>query len=111
LFGIAFRIALAYRRKHAREVPLGLIEATDFAPGVDDTLYSKQARAIVAAALDQMPLRRRVELVMHDFNDIPVREVAATLEIPLFTVYSRLRKQRQQLQALVRQMLTGEGST
>ena len=34
---------------------------------------------------------------MHDLDEIPVQEVAATLSIPLFTAYSRLRKARHEL--------------
>jgi DNA-directed RNA polymerase specialized sigma24 family protein len=38
---------------------------------------------------------------MHDLDEIPVQDVAATLDIPLFTAYSRLRKARRELEAAV----------
>jgi RNA polymerase sigma-70 factor, ECF subfamily len=105
LFGIAFRIASAHQRKRKREVAFGVVEIGDAGPGPDDTLQSKQARALVVAALDRIPLPRRAVLVMHDIDDIPVGQVAKVLDIPLFTVYSRLRKARRELEAAVRRML------
>jgi RNA polymerase sigma-70 factor (ECF subfamily) len=105
LFGIAFRIASAYERKRRREVPFGVVEAGDLGPGPDDALQSKQARALVLAALDRIPLPRRAVLVMHDIDDVPVSEVASVLDIPLFTVYSRLRKARRELETAIRRMM------
>ena len=105
LFGISFRIASAYERKRRREVAFGVVDVGDAGPGPDDALQSKQARALVLAALDRIPLPRRAVLVMHDIDDVPVRHVASILELPLFTVYSRLRKARRELEAAIRRML------
>jgi len=44
LFGIAFRIVAAHRRKRNREVPLGLVDVPDTQVDVDAGLRSKQAR-------------------------------------------------------------------
>lgn len=105
LFGIAFRIASAHQRKRNREVAFGTVEPVDAGPWPDEALQSKQARAMVLAALERIPLPRRAVLVMHDLDDIPIREVASVLAIPLFTVYSRLRKARAELETAVRRML------
>ena len=105
LFGISFRIASAYERKRRREVAFGVVEVGDTGPGPDDALQSKQARALVLAALDRIPLPRRGVLVMHDIDDVPVSEVGSALDIPLFTVYSRLRKARRELEAAIRRLL------
>ena len=105
LFGIAFRIASANQRKRSREVAFGVVEVGDAGPGPDDALQAKQARALVLAALERIPLPRRAVLVMHDIDDVPVSQVAAVLGIPLFTVYSRLRKARRELESAVRRML------
>jgi RNA polymerase sigma-70 factor (ECF subfamily) len=102
LFGIAFRIASAYQRKGRREVPFGIVDVDDTRPGPDDVLQTKQARALVLAALERIPLPRRAVLVMRDLDEIPIDEVASVLAIPLFTAYSRLRKARRELQAAVR---------
>lgn len=105
LFGIAFRIASAHERKRKREIAYGVVEVGDGGPGPDDALQTKQARAVVLSALERIPLRRRAVLVMHDLDDVPVSEVAAVLSIPVFTVYSRLRKARRELETAVRRLL------
>src|SRR5262249_23635209 len=110
LFGIAFRIASAHERKRSREVAFGVIEVGDAGPGPDDALPTKQARALILAALERIPLPRRAVLVMHDLDDVSVGDVAAVLDIPLFTAYSRLRKARRELEAAVRRMLKEVGA-
>ncbi len=104
LFGISFRIALAHHRKSNREVAFEVVEVSDTGPGPDDALQSKQARALVLAALEHIPLPRRAVLLMHDLDDVPVEDVAATLGIPKFTVYSRLRKARREMETAVRRL-------
>lgn len=107
LFGISYRLVAAHHRKRNREVAFGVIEIGDTGPGPDDALASKQARALVLAALEHIPLLRRAVLVMHDLDDVPVADVAVVLSIPRFTVYSRLRKARRELEAAVRRILRG----
>jgi RNA polymerase sigma-70 factor, ECF subfamily len=99
--GIAFRVASSHRRRYWREVSFAIIETPDEALYQDQALDAARARALVLASLQAIPLPRRVVLVMHDLDEIPVREVAATLGIPLFTVYSRLRKARRELEAAI----------
>jgi RNA polymerase sigma-70 factor (ECF subfamily) len=105
LFGIAFRIAAAHQRKRRREVPFGIVEPDETGPSPDQTLHAKQARALVLAALERLPLPRRAVVVMHEMDDVPVAEVAAALGIPLFTAYSRLRKGRRELEQALRRLL------
>ena len=104
LFGIAFRIAAAHHRKRSREVAFEIVEVSDTGPGPDDALQTKQARALVLAALEHIPLPRRAVLVMHDIDEVPVEEVASVLGIPRFTAYSRLRKARRELETAVRRL-------
>ena len=110
LFGIAFRISAATQRKRRREVSFGVIEADEPGPGPDDALLAKQIRAQVLAALEQVPLKRRAVLVMHDIDEVAVRDIATALSIPLFTVYSRLRKGRRELEVALRRMPSQGGS-
>ena len=98
LFGIAFRVASSHRRRHWREVSFDGVDAPDIAPEPDQALESHRARALVLAALQRIPLPRRVVLILHELDEVPMREVAATLGIPLFTAYSRLRKARRELE-------------
>ena len=104
LFGVAFRVVSMQRRKGHREMAFANLDVRDGGPGPDDELQVKQAREMVLRALEKIPLRRRAVLVMHDLEEVPMAEVAATLSIPLFTAYSRLRKARSELEAAVRRI-------
>lgn len=106
LFGIAFRVASSHRRRHWREVSFANVDGQDLAPVPERAVEASQARALVLAALQRIPLQRRVVLVMHELDEIPMREVASTLGIPLFTAYSRLRKARRELEASLRHTQT-----
>lgn len=105
LFGIAFRVAAAHHRKRKREVAFEVVEMPDTGPAPDDVLLAKQSRAVVLTALERIPLPRRAVVVMHDIDGVPVEEVAAALGIPRFTVYSRLRKARRELESAVRKLM------
>jgi RNA polymerase sigma-70 factor (ECF subfamily) len=107
LFGIAFRLASVHRRKRQREVPFGGIDAmTDASADLDEAMQSMQARVLILAALDRVPLRRRAVLLMHDLDDVPVADIASVLGIRLFTAYGRLRKARLELASALRRLLT-----
>src|SRR4051812_38933435 len=105
LFGGAGRIALANPPKRVREVAFGNIELSDDRPSPEEVLSNKETRGLLQAALKRIPLPRRTVLVMHELDHVPVTEVAATLSIPLFTVYSRLRKARAELKLETRRIL------
>ncbi|MBN2573030.1 MAG: RNA polymerase sigma factor [Deltaproteobacteria bacterium] len=104
LFAIAFRVASSHRRRRWREVPLAIVDRPD--PGLypDGVLEATQARGIVLRVLQSIPLPRRAVLIMHDLDEVPVQEVAASLSIPLFTAYSRLRKARRELRGAILRM-------
>ena len=104
LFAFAFRIAAAHHRKRKRELAMGVAEMTDQEPNPEESLRSKQARALVLVALDRIPLPRRAVLIMHELDDVPVSDVASLLAIPRFTAYSRLRKARRELHAAIERL-------
>jgi RNA polymerase sigma-70 factor, ECF subfamily len=108
LFGIAFRVIANRKRRRARERPLGSEDLADDSPSADDQLEAARARALVLRALDRVPIVRRAVLVMHDIDEVPMREVARTLSLPLFTGYSRLRKARLEFAAAVSALKKGE---
>lgn len=108
LFGIALRIVGAHHRKRNRErnreAQFQFIEVTATDAGPENALQTKQARALVLAALERVPIPRRAVLVMYDLDEIPVEDIAAVLGIPRFTVYSRLRKARREMAVAVRRL-------
>ena len=109
LFGIAFRVVAAHRRRRRLEVPCESLELRDERPTPDQTLFAKESRALLLMALQQVPLERRAVLVMHDIDEIRMQEIAKNLRIPRFTGYSRLRKARRELQAAIQRLRQGAG--
>jgi RNA polymerase sigma-70 factor, ECF subfamily len=99
LFGIAFRVAASQRRRGSRELFTDVVEGVYGGPAPDEALARNEARDLLLTALTSVPMERRAVLVMHEVDEVPIRDVAEQLEIPLFTAYSRLRKARKELDA------------
>ncbi len=113
LFGIAFRIVSAQRRRRIREV---LSPDFDFdlnadAADPENWLQSKQAVELLLVALERVPLARRAVVIMHDLDETPIVDIAHHLSITRFGVYARLRKGRKELAAAVRTLMRGGAST
>ena len=91
LGGIAFRVAYNYRQRSGREVPGGIVDAEDEAPSPEDRLDAHSARALVLRVLAALPEKYRALIVSHDLDGVPMREIADTMRVPLFTAHTRLR--------------------
>ena len=108
LFGIAFWVASDHRRRNKRELLSDGYDMEDSAARPDDLVAAAQGRRLLLKALASVPLKRRAVLIMHDIDEVTMREIARELAIPLFTAYSRLRKARRELDAALKQLLKGE---
>lgn len=98
LFGISFRVASHFKRRpgyRREEIGEGK-DVLDDAPLADAKIETEQKRTLVLAALDALDDDRRAVLVMHDLDELPMKEIAEVLGIPVFTAYSRLRTAREQ---------------
>jgi RNA polymerase sigma-70 factor, ECF subfamily len=104
IFGVAYRIVCAHRRRRLREIPQADIELSDGAVGPEGSLQDKQSRALLSAALEAVPLSRRAVVVMHDLDEVAIADVARSLSITRFGAYARLRKGRKELAAAVRRL-------
>jgi RNA polymerase sigma-70 factor (ECF subfamily) len=107
LFGIAFRVVAARKRRQKRETLEVLEETADDSVHPDEALEAARTRELVLAALARVPLARRAVFVMHDIEEVHMREIAKVLSIPLFTGYSRLRKARREFEAAVQELRKG----
>lgn len=101
LYGIAVRVAANYRRKAHRRHE----ELTDEPPEAppssarrrDDperALANEEARLRLAQILDELPIDQRVVFMMFELDEMTCPTIAASLGIPLGTVYTRLRAAR-----------------
>lgn len=106
LFGFAARVAADYRKlaRHRREVWSESDEAVDPAPLADEQLAALDARALVARGLEALDLDKRTVFIAHDLDGLTAQEISETLELPLFTVYSRLRVARERFAASVKRL-------
>ena len=104
LLGIGFRIAAQWRRRHRLEVTVAEPEPErpDDAHAPDEVVASRQASRRLQVALAQLDIDQRAVVVMHDLNGIAVPEIATALDVPLNTVYSRLRLGRAKVTAALR---------
>ena len=104
LLGIGFRVAAQWRRRHRLEVSVADPEPDrpDDARGPDELAANRQIRSRLQAALAQLDIDQRAVVVMHDLNGVPVPEIATALDVPLNTVYSRLRLGRAKVTAALR---------
>jgi RNA polymerase sigma-70 factor (ECF subfamily) len=113
LFGIAFRVALGFKRR-ARQHYEVLADpethvAADPSPHAQALLEQREAYQVLYDAIAQLDMDRRAVFVLHDIDGVPVPEVAATLEIPVNTAYSRLRLAREAVTAHVKRVQLQRG--
>jgi RNA polymerase sigma-70 factor (ECF subfamily) len=100
---IAFRTFLNSRaRLSAKRPPLPLLDQPDPAePGPEKAVDDEDTRRFllqrVREALDTLPDGAREAFVLFRYEGMTVREVAETVEAPLKTVESRLRRAKQLL--------------
>lgn len=106
LYGIAHRTASAYRRRSwfRRE----LLETPTLEPSSEEDaealLDSWRARVLIDRALRTLPEREQVILVLHDFEEQPMSEIARAENIPVKTAYSRLARARERFTVAVRRL-------
>ena len=98
LFGICLRVAKDYRRRaHVRHE---VLDDSNFATLVDPTLDAsavaeqRQDLALFEAALEDLQIDQRAVFILFELEHLCGEEIAESLEIPLGTVYSRLRLAR-----------------
>jgi len=104
LFATALRVASTSRRGIARrgEHDEGAVDAlVDQSPGPDELADRQHARAVLDRILATMDLELRAVFVLYELEEMTMAEIAVTLDVPPGTVASRLRRARDEFQAMV----------
>jgi RNA polymerase sigma-70 factor (ECF subfamily) len=111
LFGVLFRVASDHLRlhRHAREELGHEAEPLDIAPTPEQALLDEEARALLDRCLGELDLPHRAVVIMHDLGGHDVQDVAQALDLPLKTVYSRLRTARLRLAASAARLTARRG--
>ena len=97
IFGVAIRVASDCRRsvrRHPEDLVTQFIESTDPRPDPEAKLHRVEQLELLGELLKRLPEEQRAVLMLHEFEEMTVVEIAAMLELPLGTVGSRLRRAR-----------------
>ncbi len=110
LFAIAYRIACRYRSlaRHKHEVAGDpLLEPSDPTPAADKKMEADQARELLLEAIHCIDLPRRAVFILSEIEEQSMPDIAAALQIPLNTAYSRLRLAREDFEKAGTRLLAG----
>jgi RNA polymerase sigma-70 factor (ECF subfamily) len=102
LFEIARRVASQYRRTAGRDglsEPLDSVAAVAGKIGTFEEASRNEASALVLSLLSELDEAKRELLVLVELEQISIPDVAALLNIPLNTAYSRVRLARRAFSA------------
>lgn len=108
LFQIALRVASDARR-HRRRHPIdpdggAAQDRQSIEPPQTAAIDQRQQLDLLDRALSAIDMGRRAVLVLHEIEQMTAPEIARTLDLPLNTVYSRLRVARIELEQELRQL-------
>lgn len=98
IFGIIFRVVSEYRRRWRVRRELITEHVPEPCTNKDEAEL-KTHLSLLEAALDQLDDRQRSVFVLYELEGMSMRDVAKSVEIPLFTAYTRLRKARKTILA------------
>ncbi|MFN3360659.1 MAG: sigma-70 family RNA polymerase sigma factor [Pseudanabaenaceae cyanobacterium] len=110
LYRIAWNVATDQRRSFAKrndqQSPVPVEDCHHLPDPVNTpSLQHLHYQQILYQGLDHLSAEQRAVLVLHDLEEVPQKEIAAILKIPIGTVKSRLFHARQAL----RQYLSDQG--
>ncbi len=99
LFGIARNVLRDHRRlaRHRRETFEGELDEERS----DPQFRALESANVVRVGLRGLPEPLRAVVILHDLEELEMREAADALEIPLDTAYARLRRGRELLRAAI----------
>jgi RNA polymerase sigma-70 factor, ECF subfamily len=100
IYGIALRVVADYRKKAHRKHERLMGELPERGIHAQQELAASQQQAwrMLAGLLDSLSEERRRVFVLYELEQLPMREVAALIECPLQTAYSRLEAAREIVQ-------------
>lgn len=98
LYAICLRVAsdrrrAAHRREEAPSSSVFEVAASDDSPS--QSVEERERREQLDAILDTLPLEQRAVFTLFELDEMRCEDIAQLLEIPLGTVYSRLRLGRE----------------
>jgi len=107
LYGVALRVASAHTRREAAmpgcdSEPFPRL--VDPRPSPEEQLQNRQARGMLDEVLRRLSMELRTVFVLHELEEIEVRQIAQIEGIPVGTVSSRLRRAREEFSAIAKRL-------
>jgi RNA polymerase sigma-70 factor (ECF subfamily) len=104
LSAIAVRVASDYRNRAHRRRELATDEVPDggAAASQHEDLVEQERRALLDRLIGELKPEQREVVVLYEFAELPMQEVAEALGCPLQTAYSRLHAGRRALEQAAR---------
>jgi RNA polymerase sigma-70 factor, ECF subfamily len=102
LFGFAYHTAANYRRgvrRKPQNVEAAPSERHETTP--EDELVASERRQLLRRALAEVDVEHRAVLILVDLDDVEPKAVAEALDLPIATVYSRVRNGRIKLKEAI----------
>jgi RNA polymerase sigma-70 factor (ECF subfamily) len=104
-----YRSRSRFRRIFAPDPsPEFLADRDSGAASPEENARVRESRESVLGALQKLPLDFRLPVVLRDLEEWSYEEIAASLELPIGTVKSRIARGRGQLRAILAPLLTSE---
>lgn len=112
LSAIAVRVASDYRSRAYRRREQATDEVPDAgaAASQHDDLMDQERRALLDRLMAELKPEQREVVVLYEFAELPMQEVAEALGCPLQTAYSRLHAGRRALEQGARREAARKGS-
>jgi RNA polymerase sigma-70 factor (ECF subfamily) len=107
-FSTAFRVAsdMRKRAKRRREVDeAALADVPSSARDPEASAHEQRMVALFAQVLAQLSLEQRAVFVLYELEEFTMAEIATSLELPMGTVASRLRRGRETFERLAAEAL------
>jgi RNA polymerase sigma-70 factor (ECF subfamily) len=109
LYRIAWNVALDRRKKLKQKQTISLGDRDFYDLEIPNSvvnngdLISIHYRDLVERGLKTLSMEHRAVLILHDLEDIPQKEIAEILDIPIGTVKSRLHNARNYIKKFLQQ--------
>ena len=97
LYRIAMNVALDALRSERKNIALDDLPLRSDNDGPEIRVEKKEKVEHIRKAIRALPMNSRSVLILREYERLSYREIAATLDIPLGTVMSRLNYARNQL--------------
>lgn len=113
LSAIAVRVASDYRSRayRRREQATDEVPDTGAAASQQDELLDQERRALLDRLMAELKPEQREVVVLYEFAELPMQEVAEALGCPLQTAYSRLHAGRKALEQAARREAARKGGS